>query len=200
MKWADLVAHDEARYQREQSDRDEEEAYRRNAEMDRQADHINERVQGAGPGYEERAPEIDANDDYLSWLDDEGWGQEHGNPPDSVLRDLRLDRVAGHWPERKAEATEMHRGPGGEWAFEDWATSHGYSDRDIEQTEMLEADRENRLAFKEGKQIVSEIDRYAADPQYADVKDQIQEIGDYVRGIVGLGDREPGQLWASGEI
>jgi hypothetical protein len=48
-----------------QIERDEEEAYRRNAEMGRA---------------ELQNPEIEANDDYLSWLDDEGWGQESGNP------------------------------------------------------------------------------------------------------------------------
>jgi hypothetical protein len=176
--------------------RDEDEAYLRNYTMDWQAAHINERVQGPGPGYEEHNPEIEANDNYLSWLDDEGWGQERGNPPDSRLRDDDIERAANEYPEpaEKDGGTWMPRSPGDEWTFEQWAERHGYTDWQVEQAKMLEAQREERLALNEGRQIVSEIGAYAADPQYADVKDQIEDIGNYVRDVMGLGDREPGQL------
>ena len=283
-----------------QHDRDEEEAYRRNAVMDRQADHINERIQGLGPGYDDAYDlsdrEADEINEYLNWCDGAEWGEERGNPPDCVLRDVRLETEAERWPERKAAATEMprgpdgdwnfstwavahgyslddiewvhgiearrqlqregklgpypgrdypqanehylnwmdaeewgnergnppesvirdstaqryaeqyperkpayvatemERGPNGEWTFEEWATAHDYTPELVDEVNMLHTERENRLAREEGKQIVSEIDRYAADPQYADVKDQIEDIGDYVRQVMGLTDREPGQL------
>jgi hypothetical protein len=94
---------------------DEDEAYARNAEMDRQAAEINAVTNGPGPGYD---------DVYM-------------------LNDTEADE---------------------------------------------------REARQEGRQIVSEIDAYAVDPQYADVKDQIEDISGYVKQVMGLGDREPGQL------
>jgi hypothetical protein len=195
----DELAGDEWLEEYNQHARDEDEAYDRNYTMDWQAAHINERVQGPGPGYDE----VDPDQEDLDWEDKAEWGEEHGNPRDSVLRDLRLDRVAGRWPEHKAEATEMPRGREGEWTFDDWASSRGYSDDDIVWVHGVEdhrADlREDRLAEREGRQFVSEIDAYTADAQYADVKDQIEDIGKYVRQLMGLGDREPGELWASGE-
>ena len=48
--------------------------------------------------------------------------------------------------------------------------------------------------------MVDEIQRIADDPQYADVRDQIEEISGYVSRVMELGDQEPGELWASGEI
>jgi hypothetical protein len=164
-----------------QIERDEEEAYRRNAEMGRA---------------ELQNPEIEANDDYLSWLDDEGWGQERGNPPDSRLRDDTIERAAEQYPEpaEKNAVTWMPRRPGDEWTFEHWAERHGYTDWQVEQAKMLEDEREARLAYNEGQRIAAEIHRAATDPQFADVKDQIEDIGNYVRDVMGLGDREPGQL------
>ena len=39
--------------------------------------------------------------------------------------------------------------------------------------------------------------RIADDPQYADVRDQIEDIFANVSRVMNLGDQEPGELWAS---
>jgi hypothetical protein len=171
-----------------QRSRDEDEAYARNYAMDQQT--------------AERALEVDENDRYLRWLDDEGWGQERGNPPDSWMRDHQIERASETYPEPedKEGVTRVPRGPGGSWEFEEWADGHGFSEWDIEQAKMLEYEREQRLTEREGQQMVDEIQRIADDPQYADVRDQIEDISGYVRRVMELGDEEPGELWASGEI
>src|ERR1700683_4045771 len=186
------VDRDYSEWARQQIARDEDEAYARNAAIDRQEAEIAARTQGAGPGYEYE--EVDPDQEYLDWCADEMFGDERGNPPDSVLLDLQLDHYAERFPENRAEAAPMYRDADGDWTFEDWAEAAGYSEIDIEVTGQIEATREERLAQAEGRQIVSEIGAVAADPQYADVKDQIEDMGDYVRRVMGLTEREPGQL------
>ena len=91
--------------------RDEDEAYARNYATDKQAEHINSRVSGVGPGYEEEPgwmrraaekedPEAAAADQkYLDWLEDEWQGHERGNPPKSRELDEQVALAAQYFPE-----------------------------------------------------------------------------------------------------
>ena len=192
--WAQIKAADA---RRDQLARDEDEAYARNYAMDRQAERIAELTEGPGPGYEQphelTDAEADEISDYLSWRDDESWGDERGNPPDCLLRDGRIETETERWPEpaEKDTVTEMPRSGDGSWTFEDWASSRGYSADDIELADRIE---EDRAAQREGAEITRQILAYADDSQYADVRDQIEGMAGYVRRVTGLCDREPGQL------
>jgi hypothetical protein len=192
------------RYDAMQRERDEDEAYARNWAMDRKAER--EEVPGwmlIGPTkpdphdiQRERADEDLA---YLDWLDAEWSGEERGNPPKSRELDEVIDGAARWYPESCERPTVVERGPAGQWTFEDWAKAHHYTEDDIEITSNVESRREQRLAQREGEQMVAELDRVAEDPQYADVQDQIAEMTGYVKRVMELGEREPGQLWASGQ-
>ena len=184
------------------------EAYARNYAMDQQEARLRELTEGNGPGYEEvpawlrvtgipEPSEVEANERYLDWLDDEYDGYEKGNPPKSRELDEVTEAASTWYPEhRDWPTTEVQRGENGHWEFEDWAQAHGYSDDDVARTYDVEGVRESRLAQREGQQMVDEIQRMADDPQYADVRDQIEDISGYVRQVMELG--EPGRLWASG--
>ena len=152
---------------------------------------------------EKEDPEAAAADQkYLDWLEDEWQGHERGNPPKSRELDEQVALAAQYFPEpeEKDHVTVLPYEPGDDWTFGEWAAAHGYSQGEVELTSDLEADRESRLAQREGQQMVDEIQRIADDPQYADVRDQIEEISGYVSRVMELGDQEPGELWASGEI
>ena len=144
--------------QPDQMTRDEDEAYARNYAMDKQAEHINSRVSGPGPGYEEvpgwirlgadkEDPEAAAADQkYLDWLDDEWHGYERGQPARSS-RELDASHQRRIHVLPRAEETgprTVCSAAGDDWEFEEWAQAHGYSEGDVAIDQRLGSSTANR--------------------------------------------------------
>ena len=117
----------DAMHEDEAYELDEDEAYARNYAMSQR-----EAEADRASMYD------DPSERYLDFRDREEWGEERGNPPDSMLRDLTIEQEAGRFPQTKPEPTKVDRGADRSWTFEEWAQAHGYDELKISRANEIE--------------------------------------------------------------